>query len=217
MRYQDESFLQREQLLLDTALVLFRGCGWETVTVSQLAEKAGVAKGTVYKHFSSKDAIYAHLALRFSRRCLEHYESMPDHDAPLEGIREIVRTAFVFMRQHPLEVQLCLHCDRPEFRNRLDESVRRAFQELDAQYNTLFHRLVEASVAAGEIPRKPLQPLYWGVDAVFQGVMERIAAGGIGLERQESLTLEIYCNHVADFIIAGLQGDSPHIGTGAPP
>jgi len=212
MRYQDEAFRQREQLLLDTALALFSECGWERVTVSQLAARAGVAKGTVYKHFPSKDAIYAHLALRFSRRCLKHYESMPDRDSPLEGIREVVRTAFSLMRQHPLEVQLCLHCDRPEFRNRLDESEREAFQELDLQYSNLFHRMVEASVVAGEIPRKPLQPLYWGVDAVFQGVMVRIAAGGIGLDRQESLTLETYCNHVTDFIIAGLQGHFPNTG-----
>ena len=217
MRYQDESFRQRERLLLDTALTLFHDCGWETVTVSQLADSAGVAKGTVYKHFASKDAIYARLALRFSRECLEHYESMPARHSPLAGIREVVHAAFTRMRRHPLEVQLCLHCDRPEFQNRLDDSIHRAFRELDARYTNLFHRLVEASVAAGEIPRKSPEPMYWGVDALFQGVMARIAAGGIGLDRRDELSLETYCNHVVDFFIAGLVGRYPHRDTGATP
>lgn len=212
MRYQDESFRQRETLLLDTALELFRESGWEQVTVSQLAQRAGVAKGTVYKHFASKEGIYASLALRFSRCCLHHYESMPSRPSPLDGIREVIREAFSLMLSHPLEVQLCLHCDRPEFQNRLDESQRRAFQELDEDYNGLFHRLVEASVAAGEIPPKSVESLYWGVDAVFQGVMARIAAGGLGLDRHETLTLERYSEHVVEFIIAGLRGSLPDSG-----
>ncbi|TDT44111.1 TetR family transcriptional regulator [Halospina denitrificans] len=217
MRYQDELFRQREELLLDTALALFRECGWEKVTVSQLAARAGVAKGTVYKHFASKEAIYASLALRFSRSCLEQYESMPHRPSPLESIREVIRAAFARMLSHPLEVQLCLHCDRPEFQSRLDESQRGAFQALDEQYNALFHRLVEAAVAAGEIPPKSPESLYWGVDAVFQGVMARIAAGGLGLERHATPSLEIYSEHVVEFITAGLLGRFPDPGPEASP
>ena len=215
MRYQDELFRQREELLLDTALDLFLECGWEKVTVSQLATRAGVAKGTVYKHFASKEAIYACLALRFSRSCLEHYESIPQPASPLAGIREVIRAAFARMLSHPLEVQLCLHCDRPEFQSRLDESQREAFQTLHEQYNALFHRLVEAAVAAGEIPPKSPDSLYWGVDAVFQGVMARIAAGGLGLERHATPSLETYSDHVVEFIIAGLLGWFPDPGTEA--
>lgn len=216
MRYQDELFRQREQLLLDTALELFRESGWEKVTVAQLASRAGIAKGTVYKHFASKDAIYAHLVLRFSRCCFERYEAIPESGSPLERIREVIRTAFAVLRDHPLEVQLCLHCDRPEFQNRLNESDREAFRALDEQYSALFHRMVEASMAAGEIPQKPLQPLFWGVDAVFQGVMARIAAGGRGSDDEATPTLEAYSEHVVDFIIAGLLGNVSDSGRETP-
>jgi len=80
--------------------------------------------------------------------------------------------------------------------------------------NALFHRLVETAVAArGEIPPKSPESLYWGVDAVFQGVMARIAAGGLGLDRHATPTLETYSEHVVEFIIiAGLLGRFPDPG-----
>ena len=56
-------FERREQEILSAALELFAGERWESVTVTQIAKQAGIGKGTVYKHFASKDEIYARLAL----------------------------------------------------------------------------------------------------------------------------------------------------------
>ena len=213
MRYQDELFQQRETLLLDTALALFRTSGWERVTIAQVATRAGVAKGTVYKHFSSKEAIYARLALRFSRDCLAHYRSLEPADTPLKTIRRVLHEAFALMRAHPVDVQLCLHCDRPEFQARLGEEERRALEALDREYHELFHDMVRAAIQAGEAPDKPIEGLFWGVDAIFQGVMERIAAGGLGPERHDSPSLEAYFEYVVEFIVAGLTGTDPTHGT----
>lgn len=209
MRYQDELFQQRETLLLDTALKLFRSCGWERVTIAQVAQHAGVAKGTVYKHFSSKESIYARLALRFSRECLAHYRAIEPAGSPLQTIRRVLYEAFALMRAHPVDVQLCLHCDRPELQARLGEEERRAMEALDREYQALFHELVRAAIAEGEAPDKPIEGLFWGVDAIFQGVMERIAAGGLGPERHETPSLEAYFEHVVEFIVAGLAGTDP--------
>jgi AcrR family transcriptional regulator len=209
VRYQDELFQQRETLLLDTALSLFRDSGWERVTIAQLAQHAGVAKGTVYKHFSSKESIYARLALRFSRDCLAHYRALEPAGTPLKSIRRVLHEAFALMQAHPVDVQLCLHCDRPELQARLGEDERAAMEALDRDYQVLFHELVRAAIEAGEVPDKPIEGLFWGVDAIFQGVMERIAAGGLGPERHGTPSLEAYFEHVVEFIVAGLTGPDP--------
>ena len=213
VRYQDEFFQQRETLLLDTALALFRNSGWERVTIAQVAAQAGVAKGTVYKHFSSKDTIYARLALRFSRDCLSHYRSLKPSASPLKTIRRVLHEAFAMMRAHPVDVQLCLHCDRPEFQARLGAEERGAMEALDREYHDLFHEMVRAAIQAGEAPEKPIDAMFWGVDAIFQGVMERIAAGGLGPERHDSPSLETYFEYVVEFIVAGLTGTDPTHGT----
>jgi AcrR family transcriptional regulator len=44
--------------LVDAAIELFRNHGYADVTVSQIADLAGVAKGSVYRHFDSKDALF---------------------------------------------------------------------------------------------------------------------------------------------------------------
>jgi AcrR family transcriptional regulator len=45
--------------LIDAAIELFQTRGYAEVTVSEIAERAGVAKGSVYRHFSSKEAVFA--------------------------------------------------------------------------------------------------------------------------------------------------------------
>ncbi len=53
---------QKEQLrlmLFETALKLFREQGYEATTVQQITSRAGIAKGTFFNYFSSKDQVLA--------------------------------------------------------------------------------------------------------------------------------------------------------------
>lgn len=205
MGYQDEAFQQRERVLLDTALALFRDRGWEQVTVAQVAEAAGIGKGTVYKHFATKESIYARLALEFSRRCLAQYRQVTIGEGALVSMRQVIRRAFDLMQQNPTEVQLSLHCERPEFQERLDTGFQAEFARLEEEYNQLFHRFIEAAVSRGEMAPVSTEALYWGIEAGFHGVMARVAAGGFG-RWYSTPDLSRYFDHVADFMIAGLLG-----------
>src|SRR2546428_1502456 len=42
------------QRLVHAALELFTARGYETTTTAEIARKAGVAEGTIYRHFQSK-------------------------------------------------------------------------------------------------------------------------------------------------------------------
>ncbi|WP_166258491.1 TetR/AcrR family transcriptional regulator [Marinobacter salicampi] len=207
MGYQDEVFRKREQTLLATALKLFQKHGWEQVTVAQVADAAGIGKGTVYKHFATKDEIYARLALDFSQRCLEAYRRQGIGDQALASMRAVIRLSFDLMHQHPTEVQLSLHCERPEFQERLGPRFQSRFAELEVGYTRLFNELLEAAVARGEIPQVPIESVFWGIEAGFHGVMARVAAGGFG-HWSTTPDMARYFDHVADFMIAGLLGAS---------
>ena len=55
-------FRQREQVFLEAAVSLLDREDWQAVTIEQIADRAEYAKGTVYRHFASKDDLYARLA-----------------------------------------------------------------------------------------------------------------------------------------------------------
>jgi AcrR family transcriptional regulator len=69
---------QRRRDILDAALRLFRDRDYETCTVQQIAATAGVAAGTVYLHFASKDAILAALQDDFEQGLLERFSDVAD-------------------------------------------------------------------------------------------------------------------------------------------
>jgi len=73
--------VRREQLL-DAAEQLLLDQGLRATTVADVAEAAGVAKGTMYLYFTSKDELLAGLRARYIARYL----------APLRGARGDVRT-----------------------------------------------------------------------------------------------------------------------------
>ena len=52
---------ERRRQLFDVALRLFAGRGYESTTMDEIAEAAGVTKPLLYQHFSSKRALYLEL------------------------------------------------------------------------------------------------------------------------------------------------------------
>jgi AcrR family transcriptional regulator len=63
---------ERRQDLLDAALHVFAEKGISRTTVSDITEAAGVAKGTFYLYFESKEHLVAALKERFVDQILEH-------------------------------------------------------------------------------------------------------------------------------------------------
>ncbi len=81
---------QRRRDILDAAVRLFRDRDYETCTVQQIAGSAGVAAGTVYLHFASKDAILSALQDDFEQGLLERFS-----DVAYEVLAEEDRTGTV--------------------------------------------------------------------------------------------------------------------------
>ena len=62
----------RREELLDIALELCRTDGFESMNVEQVTRAAGVAKGTFYHYFASKDAMLEQIVQRFGDALFDH-------------------------------------------------------------------------------------------------------------------------------------------------
>lgn len=212
MRYQDQLFEQRESAILDAARRLFAEQPWDRVTIAEVATAAGIGKGTVYKHFPSKEALYARLVLDLNQINLHELRALQAASSAQDAMRKVIRRAFEQMLANPIETQLCLHCDRPEFQERLEAPFRQQFLDLECEYQRFFADLLSATLDNQTLSQANTQNLLWGVEACVSGVMTRIASGGFA-HWAEPIALDDYFARVTDFIIAGLRTQAAELLT----
>lgn len=67
IREKKKLFLAREQRIIDAAIELFLESSIDRITVSKIAVRAGIGKGTVYKHFLTKNEILIRIILDYER------------------------------------------------------------------------------------------------------------------------------------------------------
>ena len=207
MRYQDRLIQQRHDAILAAARQLFRERPWDRVTIAEVAISAGIGKGTVYKHFPSKEALYARLVLDQSRDNLEQLRQLHAAEPGAHAMQRVIRRAFEQMLADPVLVELCQLCDRPAFQARLDAPYRDEFLALERDYLKFFSQLLEQTLGNQRLSEADCQQLLWGVEACFNGAMARIASGGFE-HWAEPIALADYLDRVSDFIIAGLRGQA---------
>lgn len=207
MRFQDHSFVQRERRILEAAVHLFHQQPWDRLTIAEVAAHAGIGKGTVYKHFPSKESLYAQLVLEFSHGNLQQINQEAALLERPERLRAVIRQAFSDMQADPVMTQLWMHCDRPDFRQRLTPELQEAFLQLDDQYRQTFMGLLVDLLHPLPLNDDQLRCLLWSIEAGFLGVMARIATGSL-TACELPFEVEDYFEQIADFMIAGLHGQA---------
>jgi AcrR family transcriptional regulator len=197
---KEREFRRREREILDAALDLFATEAWQAVTVEQVADRAEIGKGTVYKHFASKDEIYARLAMEFQRRALEKLERVDPALPVMQRLRLLIR---VFWDQHRGGREyhrLVQYCEREDFRRSLPAEVQEELGALDARFEAQVHRLLQEGIDEGILPRKPIPALVFGPLAALQGAARMIWGGCLERETEPGQ----YVEEITNFILAGM-------------
>lgn len=100
-RRREHQKQETRRLLLDTAYELFLEKGYDKTTIKELAERAGVAQGTIFKHFQDKTALIV-AAMDTDMRAVEEacFESIPDTDLKSQLVY-ITRQFYGFYKPKP--------------------------------------------------------------------------------------------------------------------
>jgi len=197
-------FAKREQEILKAAISLFESPHWETVTVEQISKKAEIGKGTVYKHFTCKEEIYANISTSFIRRILLTYQQIPEQAQIIDSIKEIISISFDFFLNNPAEARVSFYCKRADFRERLTVELRQEFEELDEQFESYIGSILLPGIESGLFPDMPVEHLMMGLEATFDGAISMIWNGDMNCKHVDNQ--ETYVNIVSEYMIAGLVG-----------
>jgi AcrR family transcriptional regulator len=165
----------RKQLLTDfrrteiiaAALKTFGNKGFAATRAEDIATQAGIAKGTLYLYFGSKEDIYVaavhHAMDQLNRRVRDRLQSA-------EGVRDRI-TAFIterlefWLEQKSLYRLLLTIGREPQHRKQTNAVLRTTKQSIVA--------LLEEGVAAGELKPQPFGAIAWAALDMLRGANDR--------------------------------------------
>lgn len=165
----------RERLLA-AALEITREGGYGAASVAAIADRAGVAAGTLYRHFPSKGELFAEL---FRTVCSGEVEAMraadPGPPTPAAERAEEVIATFAGRALAAPRLAWALIAEPVD---PLVDAERLAYRRA---YRELLAELVRAGVEAGELPRQDADltaaAVVGGVGEALVGPTSPVAAG----------------------------------------
>ncbi len=88
--FRAEQFELREQAILAATNRLLGLKGYDAMAMDDIAAEVGIAKGSLYKHFSSKDELAAAVMTNLLRRTREKFAALADVTDPLQRLRAML-------------------------------------------------------------------------------------------------------------------------------
>ena len=139
---------QRQEEILDAAVELFARHGYSESDIQVLADTLGVGKGTIYRHFPSKQDLFLAAVDRVIRQLHQRLnERTADVADPLERIIQGVRAYLGFFTEHPELAELLIQ-ERAQFKDRKKPTYF-AYRERNVERRRAMYRCSWTKAACG--------------------------------------------------------------------
>jgi AcrR family transcriptional regulator len=150
----DQLVVPTRERLLRAAQELIEDGGYSAASVAAIAERAGVAAGTLYRHFDSKERLFVELfravCSREERAMRAAAGAMPASAGAVARLEEVLATfAERALRNPRLAWALIAEPVDP-----LVDAERLAYRE---RYATIVAEALRAGIAAGELPEQDVE------------------------------------------------------------
>ncbi|HEY4308679.1 MAG TPA: TetR/AcrR family transcriptional regulator [Pirellulales bacterium] len=109
---------ERRQAIIETAARLFAELGYASCEMERVASELGIAKGTLYLYFSSKEALF-YACVDAGMRQMQSVvgKAAEENVDPIERISRGIRAYLQFFEDHPEHVELLIQ-ERANFKGR---------------------------------------------------------------------------------------------------
>jgi AcrR family transcriptional regulator len=88
--FKKQQFDAREEAIIDAVNHLLSEKGFDLMTMDDVADRVGIAKGSLYKHFSSKEKLAAAALTRLLKATLDELDGMPEEMKAIEQLKHIL-------------------------------------------------------------------------------------------------------------------------------
>jgi TetR/AcrR family transcriptional regulator, regulator of autoinduction and epiphytic fitness len=89
--FKEQVLLAREEAIVASVNRLLAEKGYDIMTVDEVAADVGIAKASLYKHFSSKEELAGAAMVRVLQRAQAFMETLPPGARPVEQLKAVAR------------------------------------------------------------------------------------------------------------------------------
>ena len=202
MSSSDTSRPDKRERITDAAIAVFAEKGYRAARVSDVAQAAGVADGTIYLYFKNKEDLLVSIFEEKMAMLMDMLRpDLEGVDCPLDKIRIYVKHHFEQLRTHPLIAQV--------FQVELRQShkfLREYRPEPLWAYLNVFGDAVKEAQAKGLI-RKDVDPFItkWA----FFGAIDELSIQWVLARNRERFDLEVAAQQVVDTFFRGVLTANP--------
>ncbi|MEV0972496.1 TetR/AcrR family transcriptional regulator [Microtetraspora glauca] len=93
---------RRAERILDAAGELLVAWGYPRITVGDVARRAGIGKGTVYLHFTTKEVLFLTVLMRAQRRMIERFVRDLRADPAAALLSRISASVYLWVHEDPI-------------------------------------------------------------------------------------------------------------------
>lgn len=167
-RSKDDGLIaRRREEILEAATRLFGAEGFARTDVQVVADELGVGKGTVYRYFETKEALFLATVDRAMHQLREHVDTAVDQDAdPLDQLAAAVHAYLAFFDAKSECIELLI-LERAAFKDRKKPTY---FEHRDANLGRWLD-LFRGLVAAGRVREAPVEEFTETISDVLYGTI----------------------------------------------
>ncbi|RIU90221.1 TetR/AcrR family transcriptional regulator [Oceanobacillus picturae] len=205
MTTQDQGSERREQIL-EVALKQFSDYGYHKTKVSDIVKAAGVAQGTFYWYFKSKEAIALEIIHNKEADLIAvvsqgYRESKVTVQEVVQASEKLFEDYFVFSQQNKYFMRLLLKGMETE------ESVQSAILETRIKLEKAFQKNIERAADLGILPQKDPMVQSALLVSLLEGMLERwLFNPQQGYSKLQSQSAKQLAQDVVQFEFFGLLG-----------
>lgn len=119
--YPSPTFLkvspQKQQAILDAAIYEFGTYGYHQASINRLVNNLGIAKGSIFQYFGSKQGLFEHVFAQTKEIVAEHLRFIREQTRDTDffaRLLTIVTSGLAFVREHPGVYRLYMHILKDE-------------------------------------------------------------------------------------------------------
>jgi AcrR family transcriptional regulator len=184
---------ETREKLLDAALQLFSERGWRNTPTAEISRRAGVATGTLFNHFPSKDNLVKELFLSIKAdQSAAVAIDFPQAASARDRVQHAWQAVSSWSLANPLKHTFACDC----------KSSRLVPEDVLEQSRELFCPVlmaIEEAVQSGELRDIPRPLLLAIMGAIYEGQIHLLA------EQQDAVDVDAYINLSFDVLWNGLK------------